>query len=454
VGVRPPGFRRAPPVAWADVSIVPDARPAGAASLPGPYPVGAYAAGLRQRLRDFRHVQITGEVWGLRVTRARVYFELRDANGALPCAMWRTDYEALDGPLSDGAVVVAGGGCDYYAGSATSSPSFSFAVGELRIAGEGDLLAQLARLRRQLDAEGVFAHQKRLPRPTLPRTIGVVCAQTGKARDDVRAGLLRRGWGGRLVWAFAPVQDRRAAPAIAARLRDLAALSEVEVVIVARGGGSLADLFAFCDESLCRTVALLRVPVITSIGHHTDRTLIDDVAAVCCSTPTHAAEAAVGVDLRAARRGLADDARRLRDHGRRAVLERARALAGLSRAPGRHLERQRVQLHQLLRELRAAGRRAGTERAARTRGHALALERAAHRGAGADAIARRRSLERLGLALAAHDPERTLARGYALVTDRDGEPLPSAADARAAGAVTLRFHDGELAAAVDPEEPR
>ena len=128
--------------------------------------------------------------------------------------------------------------------------------------------------------------------------------ERGKARDDVLAGLRRRGWAGRLVWAFVPVQDRHAAPRIAGALRELAAIPEVEVVIVARGGGSLADLFAFCDEALCRTVALLRVPVISSVGHHTDRTLIDDVAAVCCSTPTHAAEAAVPIDCNAARADL------------------------------------------------------------------------------------------------------------------------------------------------------
>ncbi len=115
---------------------------------------------------------------------------------------------------------------------------------------------------------------------------------------------------------FAPVQDRHAAPAIAAALRELAAIEDVEVVIVARGGGSLADLFAFCDEALCRTVALLRVPVISSVGHHTDRTLIDDVAAVSCSTPTHAAEAAVPIDCRAARADVAAYARRLHGHGR------------------------------------------------------------------------------------------------------------------------------------------
>src|SRR5215468_9660167 len=153
--------------------------------------------------------------------------------------------------------------------------------------------------------------QKRLRRPLLPRTIGVVTGEQGKARDDVLAGLRRRGWSGRLVWAFAPVQDRHAAPRIAWCLRELAAIEEIEVVIVARGGGSLADLFAFCDESLCRTVALLRMPVIASVGHHTDRTLIDDVAAVSCSTPTHAAESAVPVHVGEARAAVGRAAERL-----------------------------------------------------------------------------------------------------------------------------------------------
>src|SRR5690606_22597432 len=211
--------------------------------------------------------------------------------------------------------VVIAGGCDYYPGSATASPSFSFRAHDLRVAGEGDLLAQVQRLRRLLAAEGLLEPQKRLQQPLLPRTIGVVTGETGKARDDVLAGLRRRGWQGRLVWAFAPVQDRHAAPAIGQALRDLAGLKEVDVIIVARGGGSLADLFAFCDETLCRTVALLRVPVIASVGHHTDRTLIDDVAAVSCSTPTHAAEAAVQLDVREARAALIRETRRLDAQG-------------------------------------------------------------------------------------------------------------------------------------------
>src|SRR6202044_535533 len=268
-----------------------------------------------------------------------------------------------------------------------------------------------------------------------------------KARDDVLAGLRRRGWQGRLVWAFAPVQDRRAAPAIAAALRELSAGGEAEVVIVARGGGSLADLYAFCDEALCRTVALLRVPVISSVGHHTDRTLLDDVAAVSCSTPTHAAEAAVRVDCGRARveqaagaRRLADHARRavqpratlpvaaarLRDHGRRAVLSRARLLASLSRAPAAHLERQRTRLHQQLREIRAGSRRRVEGERQLTERRAVVLQRKAASSVLDCRERRPRQLAQLALALAGHDPQRTLERGYVLAQSPGGEPIVTA----------------------------
>jgi exodeoxyribonuclease VII large subunit len=404
-----------------------------------------------------------------------VWFELRDVNGALPCSMWRKDFDALGiGSLADGAQVVAAGGCDYYPGSRTASPSFSFAVTSLRVAGEGDLLAQLEQLRRRLHAEGLFAPQKALPRPALPRCIGVVTGESGKARDDVLAGLRRRGWQGRVVWAFAPVQDRHAAPAVTRALQDLAAFPDVDVVIVARGGGSLADLFAFCDETLCRTVALLRVPVIASVGHHTDRTLLDDVAAVACSTPTHAAEAAVPVHCADAHAALRVAAGRLERQGRRAIVERARTLARLSRAPAEHVARHRVRLHQELRELRAAGKRGivDRERAARTRADALtrkggatglALERGAQRaatrvaalerGAHAGLERRRRDLQRFTVALDGHDPQRTLERGYALVEDPAGEPITSAAAASAQPALSLRLHDGRVVVRPDPSAP-
>jgi exodeoxyribonuclease VII large subunit len=410
-------------------------------TLKGPFAVGAYAAALQRRLRGFERVQVVGEVVGFKAGRAKVYWELRDSSGALPCSMWADDWRALGlDPLTDGTQVVAAGGCDFYPGSRTASPGFSFAVSGVRVAGEGDLLAQLAALRRRLEAEGLFAPQKALPRAPLPRCIGVVTGEGGKARDDVLAGLRRRGWAGRVVWAFAPVQDRHAAGAVTRALQDLAACPEVEVVIVARGGGSLADLWAFCDETLCRTVSLLRVPVIASVGHHSDRTLIDDVAAVACSTPTHAAEAAVPVHCGEARDRLHALGARLEAQGRRAVLERARRLAALSRAPAAHVARHRVRLHQQLREIRASAGRGVEARDRDVLTRATVLSRKA--GATAVAVARGGGLERLALALAAHDPQRTLERGYALVEGPDGEPVVSAAAARSLDRMTLRLHDG------------
>jgi exodeoxyribonuclease VII large subunit len=406
---------------------------------------------LRDELRKRARVQLFGEVFNVSVGRVRVYFELRDGEGAIPCAMWRDAFDRLglpEGVLADGAQVVVAGGPDYYPGSRTSSPSFSFDVTGLRVAGDGDLLAQLDALRRRLAAEGLLEPQKQLPRPALPRCIGVVTGEGGKARGDVLAGLHRRGWAGRLVWAFAPVQDRRAAPAIARALTDLAALEEVEVIVVARGGGSLADLFAFCDETLCRTVAMLRVPVIASVGHHADRTLIDDVAAVSCSTPTHAAETAVPLHCADARAALGATAQGLSRHARRAVVTRARELAALSRAPGEHVARQRRGLHQTLRELRASATRRLADEHAAGRRRAEALRRRAGAAGGPDAAGRRAALDNLALALAAHDPERVVERGYAVVDDRDGNVITSAAAAREAGEVRLVFADAAVDATI------
>jgi exodeoxyribonuclease VII large subunit len=334
-------------------------RPTGieGSDLRGPFPVGEYAAALRDKLRGLARVQVFGEVSNIGIRAKAVYFELRDVNGALPCSMWRSDFDRLRIDLENGMQVVLAGGCDYYPGSATSSPSFTFRTTALRVAGEGELLAQIDRLRRRLAREGLFEPQKRLPRPMIPRSIGVVTGEGGKARDDVLAGLRRRAWHGRLVWAFAPVQDRRAAPQITRALQDLAALGEVDAILVARGGGSVADLMAFSDETLCRTVAMLAVPVIASVGHHTDRTLIDEVAAASCSTPTHAAETAVRVHCDEARKTMLTAADRLQGGGGRCVVERARRLAELTRAPAEHIARERAWLHQKLREQGAAGRR-------------------------------------------------------------------------------------------------
>jgi exodeoxyribonuclease VII large subunit len=421
--------------------------------LPGPFPVGRYARKLQEELRRRARVRLVGEVTGVSRSKVQAYFELRDAEGAVPCAIWLDDLEQAglpEGGLRDGAEVVIAGGPDYYPGGGQASPSFSFRATHVRLAGEGDLLARLGALRKQLRAEGLFELQKQLPRPLLPKAIGVVTAESGAARRDLLAGLRRRGWGGTVVWAFAPVQDRRAAPAIAAAVQDLAARPEVEAIVVTRGGGSLADLWAFCDETLCRTVAMLRVPVIAAVGHERDSTLVDDVAAVACSTPTHAAEAAVPLDCIAARRGLERGAESLRRVGAGAVGARARHLSALARGPARALRRERTALNQKTREMRAASERGvGGRLALQRRLAVVVLGRAARRAAGPEASGRREALHRAEVALRAHEPEQTLRRGYALAEDAGGEPVTSAAAAVAAGRVKLRFADGRVGAEID-----
>ena len=455
---------------------LPGVEAAGIEGFPGPFAVGRYAREFRDRLRAMSRVCIVGEVVNAKTggSGANVYFELRDAEGAMRCAMWRNEFERSGmrpEDLRDGVQVVAAGGPDYYTGGANASPSFSFRVADLRLAGEGDLLVKLDRLRRELAAEGLFEPQKLLARPLLPRSIGVVTAEGSAARRDFLAGLERRSWRGRIVWGYAPVQDKRAAPAIRTAIADLAATAGVDVIVVTRGGGSIADLWAFCDEALCRTVAMLPVPVISAVGHDVDSTLIDDVAAVCCSTPTHAADAAVGVDCAVAADRLRHAARRLDTCGRAAVMRRARELGGLSRAPREHIDRHRRQLHQMAREIRAAGRRGigsqvvWQERVAglvlsRKRDAAAAAAAAEHSRVAARAVRLERAAaqlaERRTAALAkhtaslfAHDPERTLERGYALLLDDSGEPLGNAVAVREAGAFTARMSDADVRAKVE-----
>jgi exodeoxyribonuclease VII large subunit len=430
-------------------------------------------------MRERARVQLIGEVTGVGRSKVQAYFELRDSQGAVPCSIWLNDLEKAglpEGGLRDGAELVIAGGPDYYPGGRQASPSFTFRATHVRLAGEGDLLARLDALRKQLRAEGLFELQKQLARPLLPRTIGVVTAETGAARRDLLAGLRRRRWGGTVVWAFAPVQDRHAAPAITAAIQGLAARPEVEAIVVTRGGGSLADLWAFCDETLCRTVAMLRVPVVSAIGHERDSTLIDDVAAVACSTPTHAAEAAVPLDCGSARESLQRCALSLRRAGEGAIGVRARHLAALARGPARALQRERSALNQKIREIRAASERGLAERGGFQRRIAtVVLDRARRRGIerAAAAIAvegrrggaiersaarslqrRREALRKAAVALRAHDPERTLERGYALAETAAGEPVTSASGAVAAAAVRLRFADGRVRAEIEGDVER
>lgn len=422
--------------------------------LPGPFPVGRYADELQRYLRGRARVLLTGELTGFKRSRVQSFFELRDPRGALPCSIWNTDLDELGldaALLVDGAEVVIGGGLDYYPGSATSSPSFGFRANHLRLAGEGDLLAKLRALREQLRTDGLFEPQKLLARPALPKTIGVVTARSSAACQDLLAGLERRGWRGTIIWADAPVQDRRAAPRIAAALRGLAERPEVEAAVVCRGGGSLADLWAFCDEDLCRTVALLRLPVVSAVGHESDRTLIDDVSALSCSTPTHAAEELVRVDVGTAGADLRARGVRIQRGGAEAVRLRGRRLGELAAGPARSVRAERGRLHQALREVRAAASRGVTARHALAATHALVIARKGAAGTGAARV-RASKLDSLETTIRGHDPQRTLERGYALVESAAGDAVTSAERARDHEHVRVRFADDAVRARIEEED--
>lgn len=445
----------------------------GDASEKPALPVGEYANRLKRELQTMDRVDVTGELADVRRTRVQTYFQMRDERGGVPCAIWNNELDALALPdecLRDGAAVVARGGPDYYPGGKNASPGFNFRVTDLRPAGEGDLLARLAALRKQFEAEGLLDLQKQLPQPALPRRIGVVTAEGGAARDDLVAGLERRGWFGEVVWAFAPVQDRRAAPAVTRAVSDLAALAGVQAIVVSRGGGSLTDLWAFCDEDLCRTVAMLAVPVYSAVGHERDVTLLDDVAAVRCSTPTHAAEAVVAFDLNRARSDLGAAAGRLALLPTAAVRARVVPLAASAAAPARAIRAQRDVLDQKAREVRAASeRRIGLrrERISLLLGKSLApaIGRASRDGvmarsglaarAGALGASVQNRVEAgrahhraASVTLRAHDPQRTLERGFARVEDEAGEPVLTTAQARVAGRLGVVFADGRVEAEV------
>ena len=438
-----------------------------------PTPVGEYARQLKGQLKSLPGATITGEVTNLSQSRVQIYFELRDDRGGVQGTMWKREFDALnlpEGAVKVGSQVVVTGTPDYYEGGKNASPSFSFRATDIRPSGEGDLIARLAELRKRFKAEGLMEPQKALHLAALPKRIGVITAEGGAARQDLMVGLERRGWHGEIVWGFAPVQDRKAAPLVTRALSDMASFGEVEAIVVCRGGGSLTDLWAFCDEDLCRTVAMLAVPVISAVGHERDVTLLDDVAAVRASTPTHAADAVVGLDVVAARSNLIAATARVSRAGRIAVRDRVAPLAAMAAGPGRAIRTERLALNQKTREIRAAAGRGVSLRSegvvrSLERGLVPAVERNARKVENGRArnsalpdtfgamISRRLSrgqkkLDAERVALRAHDPQRTLERGYARVEDRAGEPVVDAAGARKAGDVKIRFADDAVDATV------
>ena len=307
--------------------------------------------------------------------------------------------------------------------------SFAFTALEIRAVGIGELLARLERLRRELAAEGLFSSERKRPLPFLPAVIGLVCGRESAAQRDVQENAERRWPAVRFRVEQTAVQGPYAAGEIIAALRRLDEDPEVDVIVIARGGGSLEDLLPFSDEALIRAVAACRTPVVSAIGHEQDTPLLDYVADLRASTPTDAAKRIVP-DV-AEQLALVTQ---LRDRARRSMrgwLDRELAWLDAVRSrpaladPVREIERQAEVVDALAQRARqcVAGRLARAEDdIAHTRARLLALS-----------------------------PAATLRRGYSIAQDADGAVIRSAKGLSAGDRLTIRFAEDQATATVDHE---
>lgn len=361
-------------------------------SRENPWPVRA----LTQRMVDYISkapaAWIEGQIAQLSIRPgATVFLTLRDpsVDMSLSVTCSKALITALPTPPTEGSRVVVHGQFEFYA----ARGSLSFRVDQLHPVGLGELLARLERLRRLLAAEGLTAAARKKPLPFLPRTVGLITGRASAAESDVLANARARWPAVRFRIENTAVQGVTAVPQIVEALQRLDAAPEVDVIVLARGGGSVEDLLPFSDEALCRAVSQCRTPVISAIGHEPDHPIVDDVADLRCSTPTDAGKRVVP-DAAAENRAV----EQLRARARRALTgwvdtETARlsrlASATVLRDPLSPLQQREDQV------LRA-----------RQRGRAVVASTL--EGMGRDLAHRRSQLVALG-------PAATLARGYAVV---------------------------------------
>jgi exodeoxyribonuclease VII large subunit len=390
------------------------------------YTVAAFNRGVSDWLARLPTVWVEGEVTELRRQQAwqSVFLTLKDPTdgSCLPVTIARSRFDALRLDLANGERVHVYGRPELFA----QRGDFRLRALSIERFGLGDHLARLERLKQTLAAEGLFDGSRKRPLPLLPRRIGLVTGNDAAAKRDVLTTIASRFPAARVLVAEALVQGPRAAGAVVDALARICAEPEIDVVVVARGGGSFEDLLPFSDERLVRAIAACPVPVVTAVGHEQDTPLCDLAADVRASTPTMAGKlvvpdlAELTARLDRARTALARSARRTleREHER---LERDHAR--LRRAPSLSLER-------------AADRVARTHERLR-RAPALAVER---KRAGLGAVHGR---------LVTLSPHGTLERGYAIV--RVGEAVvtdPAAVDA--GDVVDVRVARGSFGARVEP----
>ena len=417
--------------------------------------VSQLSASLKRTVEDaFGHVRVRGEISGWkRAVSGHCYLCLKDDKAVIDGVIWKAVAGAFRFNPEDGIEVVATGKLTTYPGRSR----YQIVIDRLELAGQGALMALLDKRRRALEAEGLFSAARKQALPFLPRTIGVVTSPTGAVIRDILHRLADRCPARVIVWPV-PVQGEGAARQIAAAVAGFDSLSNggpvprPDLVIVARGGGSIEDLWAFNEEEVVRAVAGCSIPIISAVGHETDTSLCDFAADMRAPTPTAAAEMAVPVrsELMAM---LAEIGSRVTRCATRSVERSAEQLQNcLRHMPAREdlLSPQRQKLDELSDRLpRALGARLGHARAD------LGKAAGAIRPALLEATLRRSREQLSGLwriAQLAH-PNKPLERGYARVEDRQGRTLMAAAAAREAGRLSLIFADGKVDVAVDGGNP-
>jgi exodeoxyribonuclease VII large subunit len=430
-----------------------------ARSAPGDNSAPVSVSDLSQALKrlveqGFGHVRVRGEISGFkRAASGHLYMALKDADALIDAVMWKGAAARIPFRAEDGLDVIATGRITTYPGRS----KYQIVVDSLELAGEGALLALLEKTKARLAAEGLFAPERKLALPSMPRIIGVVTSPTGAVIRDILHRLADRFPTRVIVWPVL-VQGPGAAEQVAAAIAGFDALGgdgpvpRPDLVIVARGGGAIEDLWAFNEEIVVRAVAACRIPLISAVGHETDTTLIDFVSDRRAPTPTAAAEMAVPVraDLVAQLADLA--ARSARGWARIAGQQRERIDAAAARLPGldRLVAPQRQRLDDWSERLPQA-LALTIARVRQSYAHSAAALRPALIGQRIDnARDRVAALWRLAGSL---DPRALLARGYAMVSAASGQVLTSAAAARKAGRLTLTFADDAVAVEV-VEGPR
>jgi exodeoxyribonuclease VII large subunit len=393
-----------------------------------PLPVRTIAKAIADWVGRLGRVWIEGQV--TEVTRrpgvGTVFLTLRDpvADVSLRVTCARAVWDSLASPLSDGARVVVHAKPEFY----VPRGQLTLTAYDIRPVGVGELLARIERLRTVLAAEGLFAAARKRPLPFLPRVIGLVCGRGSAAERDVLDNARRRWPAARFRVENTAVQGAYAVPEVVDAIRRLDRDPEVEVIVLARGGGSVEDLLPFSDESLCRAVAVAVTPVVSAIGHESDSPLVDHVADVRASTPTDAAKLVVpdvaeetarvdGLVVRA-RRCLA--ARLDHEWHELAALRSRPVLADPHAIVDGYVDDVRALHDRAWRCVRSALEHAAAD-LAHTRARVAALS-----------------------------PAATLDRGYAVVQRGDGSVLRDAAHAAPGEQLAVRLAVGRLGVTVDP----